>query len=175
MGDPMSETDAEIFYYELCKSNDIVYPLVRLFKKEVDTDTLMLNDYHGELLCARVKHTVLENLTTTLRHGYRGGAVLNFYDGAAQDILDKGRSDAVYCSNIATLAATPKTMGTWVLGRGELMAYTLSVNVHEKMTFPSEMSKWFFDLMSWLALISTEQKFPHERETWWERDKENSG
>ena len=168
MGNSISETDARIFYHEICQSYPLSYPLTRVFQREIDSSTLIENGREG--LFAKIKNPKLDSIVMSL-YSANPGALLTIYSGDTGDVLKYGRSDSVFCTKRAEICASRKQTGIWTLGAGNQMTDAISVNQYRSVTIPSDFGRWFYNLMSWFALISSEHPLPHERELFWDGDR----
>ena len=172
---PILERDVERICGDLCKI-EVVYPLVRVFRSEADPSTFRHRfgessytnypNYKDSEIYAKLKTIDLSHIAMAIRQR-REGAILDFYRNGSEDILKYGESDSVFCRKIANISAMPRETGIWARSKGYQMVNTISVHVSDDIILPSKEGKWFFDLMSWFALICSDHPFPDQRERFW--------
>ena len=166
----ISEQEAEKVYERL-ERNLMGELLIRTFKREIKPSTLRQGpgqyyskNYSGSKLYATTK--IFDKVAMVLEQ-YKEGGILNFYSGDIEELLDRGNSDSVFCNNFASIDAMPRPTGVWEDGKGDQLAYALSISHRKDIILPSQLNHWFIGIMSWLSDISSEYlELPKQPKIW---------
>lgn len=177
---PISEERAEEIYRELSKIK-LARPVIQVFRREADVSILRHTlegyikdpDYlKDNKICAKIKNPDLYFITMVLRELDKKSVSLDFYSGEVENILKYGKSDFI-CTGFAYIYAGARRTGIWAAGYGSQFKHEISVHIREDIALPSKAGRWFFDLMNWLAIMSSEELDVSEQERFWAGDKEN--
>jgi len=149
----ISQEEAEKIFSEIAQVQ-MARSLVELFRRASDSTTYRLEeDSNKTKVYSRVKpEEIRASISLSQIDKY---TTLDFYDNLPEKILDCGWMDGI-CNKFATISAGPKRTGVWAYGLGHEAVYGIAVEIPNGVILPSKMGRWFFNLMSWFALMSSE-------------------
>ncbi len=159
-------------------------PLIELFAREIDPQTTMYKegstyytnkpDYKDHEIFGKVKEKNLGVEVALALRQQNNKLNLDFYSGDIKEVMSTGERNSVFCNYFCYISAGSKDTGVWAYGKGDQKTLGISVHFYSDINLPTKKGRWFFNLMKWFSLISTELHLDiHEQPIFWNGDKEN--
>lgn len=167
--EPISEGEADEIFSEL-SGLPMAEPMIKTFRRGAHPDTYRLNDSYDATKIygsPRNPHTgeLEEEIEVSLRLENKDDRFdLRFFSVPLKQIPVTEEED------FAQVSSGPTSTGEWVYGKGEAMAYSIEGNMSSWFVLPqdSKITRWFFDLMGHLSLLSEEFCLdPSEQQKYW--------